>query len=403
MFSYGTCLSELDGFDLAIDEVGCEISKTGSSDDSSKIGRLITNFTMKLMILMVGSQDRQHIDFLPSYMCLTFLSNDLSTLDDIRSDIFLDDELSIPSKEEATSSSSTDQASIDSTSQSHSSPQRVHRKQQQQRQPQRVADSNNKTAYVNIIPKVSKPKRTDHLFKSRYRHLDHEKSAIKPELSAAFTSQPMISYIPHGSLPTRESSINMTSFIEKMIRLTNLADSQYMVKLISSGLNDNARVRIRSPLVQLDKVRSMIVVGMNMSLSDLFPDGILALTSFKRYRNSKGLRKIKAKMSFSGTRICKNTIPDMFDEETKLKGSEPMIADEVDDSMDEDIKNEIRRLEIDYAKTGRMITVGYEITVQMLIDDFTLKVGIYDVESHMVTFAGRALHEYRRLDSDAAL
>lgn len=255
----------------------------------------------------------------------------------------------------------------------------------------RVESKDSTSSYdEKTLTKASKPKRTDHLFKSRYRRPEHEEFIRKAEYLAY---QPMVTYVPHGLLPSRESSIVLVTFVDRMIKLTNLADGQELVKLINSCLNENARVRIRSPLVRLDKPGSMIVVGMNLSLTELFPDGILGLKSIKRYRTPQGIRKIKTKIQFSGTRIRK-VIPDIFDEETKLKGDQKMIADEVDDDTPENIKEAIRSTEMEYTKNGRMITVGYEITVQMYIDDFSHKVGVYDIESHMVTFAGKALSEY---------
>jgi hypothetical protein len=237
----------------------------------------------------------------------------------------------------------------------------------------------------------NKSRRTDHLFKSRYRDLDK----LKPSSSSSAKIIPTVATIPRDMLPTRESSRELSTFMYKLCHYSNLFDAHGLSKLISSIVNDNAYIRVRTKMLNVNTTGSMVIVSMNMHMAESFPDGMLRVLAVKNYRNSQGVRKIKAKLNYAATKVFDDLIPEGRPALPENHDGKYMIADTIDDQVSNSVKDDVRRCEVDYKRQQKshLLKVEYEVKVFLTIDSFSNKIAIYEAESKLISFAGKPLRE----------
>jgi hypothetical protein len=234
-----------------------------------------------------------------------------------------------------------------------------------------------------------KSRRTDHLFKSRYRDLDKLKSS-----SAVVIPIPTAT-IPRDMLPTRESSRELSSFIYRMCRYSNLVDASGLSKLVSSTMNDQALIRIRTKMFTLNTTGSIFLVSINMNMAEKYPDGILRVLSMKCYRDSHGVRKIKARIVLSATKVLDDVLPEGRPGLPENHSGKYTIADTIDEQVSNSVKEEVRRREMDYKRQQKshLLTVEYESISVLTIDSFSNKIAIFESQTKLISFAGKPLHE----------
>ena len=171
----------------------------------------------------------------------------------------------------------------------------------------------------------------------------------------------------------------------------NRGDIETVKKLVNSCFNDNCLWRLIKPNYTTEKVGSSNIVELLSTLHDNFPDGINHIHSVKYCRKNNGARLFKVKYSFFGTQL-----PQINSKAIETQTNQFTIDENVADGMDKSMLTSqniqtIQQIENNIKSSGHLLSIQSAMILRLYVDQFTGKIGLYEVQCKTVSFDTQVL------------
>jgi hypothetical protein len=170
----------------------------------------------------------------------------------------------------------------------------------------------------------------------------------------------------HYPLHTVVSRYTM-AYPSKLLQYMNIGDMKGVDKLVKSSINDNCRLLVETTHLTCHGIGSSSVVATISALHDALPDMIATFVSKRLYRKN-GCRVLKWKVKMVGTLVALVFDPRAWPniERRESSGNE---------RLDKMMKQEQIAI-----KAGKSCKHEYVYTITMYIDDFTNRIGGYEIK-----------------------